>query len=182
MKIIEDDKARGDKLLYLFDGMHHETIEGAWSFLTENLGSPSYMITTTALPGEIEARLKESKEMGPGDELGEEDQAELKEKAAAAAKEGEQWAACAKSLGDRIKNITFETGVSKETLGAQIRSQFCIKVILVNHEKRLSVDVVCSNLAIKYNMLFLSVYQLIKNEIESNTAMGKQLLTTKKAK
>merc|ERR1711976_987785 len=121
--------------------MHHETIEGSVEFLTGKLGCPSCIITTTALPNEIEARLKESKEMAPTDELGEEDQAELKEKAAAAVKEGEQWAAVVKPLGDRVKMITFETGVSKETLTGQIRSQFCIKVIIVNHEKRLSVDV-----------------------------------------
>ena len=43
----------------------------------------------------------------------------------------------------------------------------------------LNVDVVCSNLAIKNNMLYLSVHQLIKNEIECNTQMGKDLLLTK---
>jgi len=32
------------------------------------------------------------------------------------------------------------------------------RVILVNHEKRLSVDTTCANLAIKYNMLYLSAY------------------------
>lgn len=54
------------------------------------------------------------------------------------------------------------------------------RVILVNHEKRLSVDTTCANLGIKYNMLYISVYQLIKQHIEENTSFGKALLATKK--
>lgn len=59
---------------------------------------------------------------------------------------------------------------------------FSVKVILVNHEKRLEVDTPCSNLAIKYNMLYLSVYQLIKAHISQNTAIGKALVASKKIK
>ncbi len=54
------------------------------------------------------------------------------------------------------------------------------RVILVNHEKRLSVDTTCANLGIKYNMLYISVYQLIKQHIEENTSFGRALLATKK--
>jgi hypothetical protein len=54
------------------------------------------------------------------------------------------------------------------------------RVILVNHEKRLSVDTTCANLGIKYNMLYISVYQVIKQHIEENTSFGKALLATKK--
>lgn len=61
----------------------------------------------------------------------------------------------------RVKQIDLDTTCSKESLQAEIRSKFCAKVILVNHEKRIEVDTACSNLAIKYNMLYLSVYQLI---------------------
>lgn len=55
-------------------------------------------------------------------------------------------------------------------------------MILVNHEKRIDVDTACSNLAIKYNMLYMSVYQLIKQEIEAETALGKQLVQSKRQK
>ena len=54
------------------------------------------------------------------------------------------------------------------------------RVILVNHEKRLSVDTTCANLGIKYNMLYISVYQLIKQHIEENTSFGRALVATKK--
>ena len=72
----------------------------------------------------------------------------------------------------RVQKIVFQTGVSKETLISDIKAQFSAKVILVNHEKRIDVDTACSNLAIKYNMLYLSVYQLIRSEIMAQTQLG----------
>jgi len=78
--------------------------------------------------------------------------------------------------------IEFDTACSKESLVAEIRSQFCAKVILVNHEKRIEVDTACSNLAIKYNMLYLSVYQLIKKEVCAETELGKALAQSKSEK
>lgn len=83
---------------------------------------------------------------------------------------------------NRVKQITLDTGVSKESLVAEIRSQFSCKVILVNHEKRINVDTACSNLAIKYNMLYMSVYQLIKNEICAETELGLALCQSKREK
>lgn len=65
---------------------------------------------------------------------------------------------------------------------AEVRSKFCAKVILVNHEKRIEVDTACSNLAIKYNMLYMSVYQLIKQEICAETELGRALVASKRQK
>lgn len=83
---------------------------------------------------------------------------------------------------ETFAKLTLDTTTSKETLCEEIRSHFCCKVVIVNHEKRLTVDTVCANLAIKYNMLYLSVYQLIKKEITSCSAMGKELMLSKKTK
>ena len=47
--------------------------------------------------------------------------------------------------------------------------------MIVNHEKRLGIDTTCSNLAIKYDMLYISAYQLIKNHITSGTEWGVKL-------
>jgi len=52
----------------------------------------------------------------------------------------------------------------------------------VNHEKRLGVDTTCSNLAIKFGMIYISVYQQIKEHIERDTDWGKKLLLTKRNK
>lgn len=46
----------------------------------------------------------------------------------------------------------------------------------------MTVDTTCANLAIKYNFLYISVYQTIKQHIETNTDLGKRLLATKKSK
>ena len=51
-----------------------------------------------------------------------------------------------------------ELGYTKK----ELRKLFQPKVIIVNHEKRLGVDVTCANLAIKFNLLYISVYQLIR--------------------
>lgn len=53
---------------------------------------------------------------------------------------------------------------------------------MVNHEKRLDVDTVCSNLAIRYNMMYFSVYQLIRQHIQEKSAWGKALMACKKPK
>jgi hypothetical protein len=47
---------------------------------------------------------------------------------------------------------------SVEGLTKDLNSKFSPKVVLVNHEKQLGVDNSCSNLAIKYNMIYISAY------------------------
>lgn len=44
------------------------------------------------------------------------------------------------------------------------------------------MDTTCANLAIKYNMVYLSAYQIIKQHIEEKTDFGKRLEATKKPK
>ena len=61
-------------------------------------------------------------------------------------------------FGKRAKLIDLETDCSLESTLEKISRQFMPKVVLVNHEKRLAVGTTCSNLAIKYNMIYLSVY------------------------
>ena len=65
---------------------------------------------------------------------------------------------------------------------AHLKALFAPKIVLVNHEKRLAVDIPCSNLSIKYNMLYISVYQLIREHIEGDTEWGKQLERSRKNK
>ena len=93
-----------------------------------------------------------------------------------------QLTAALEQFEGKCETLNFQTDQSLETLTAQVRATFCAKVILVNHESRLAVDTACANLAIKYNMLYMSVYQLIKKEIEANTAVGQALAASKKLK
>lgn len=180
LAVIEADKSRGDKFLYLIDGQHHEKVEDHAAFLLNKLGCPTYLISCSADAKEIENRFKEKNEIT--EDLGEEDAAALKEKATAAAEDREKLFAAWADVMKRVKVINQDTAMSKESLQAAVRAQFCAKVILVNHEKRISVDTACSNLAIKYNMLYMSVYQLIRQEIAAATPLGQALLNSKRAK
>ena len=160
--------------------MHHETVDAAAAFLLSNLGTPTNIITTIADAAEIETRHKTKNEM-EGD-LGEEEKNALAEAATKATEDLARLKHCWNEVINRVKLIEVDTGVSKESLTADIRSRFQAKVILVNHEKRIDVDIACSNLAIKYNMLYMSVYQLIRQEIIAETDLGRALLQSKREK
>lgn len=77
------------------------------------------------------------------------------------------------------KHETLQADKSYESTVADIKGLFCAKVVLVNHDPRLAVDTPCSNLAIKYNMVYISVHQLIRQHINDGTAYGKQLLKSR---
>ena len=78
--------------------------------------------------------------------------------------------------------MNLDTGNALEFTKKELRRLFQPKVIIVNHEKRLGVDVTCANLAIKFNLLYISVYQLIRSHVEGNTEWGKKLAATKRHK
>jgi hypothetical protein len=80
----------------------------------------------------------------------------------------------------RCNIINQSTDLSLETTTSALRQIFQPKIILLNHEKRLGTDTTCSNLSIKYNLIYLSAYQIIKQHIEANTEFGERLLSTKR--
>ena len=79
---------------------------------------------------------------------------------------------------DRFRVLEFN--LSGDSMKKQINDELSPKVILISHDKRLSCDSTCANLAIKYNFIYISVYQLIRKHITENTMFGRQLLATKK--
>lgn len=79
---------------------------------------------------------------------------------------------------DRFRLLEFN--LSEDSMKKQINDELSPKVILIGHDKRLASDTTCANLAIKYNLIYISVYQLIRKHIEGNTEFGKQLLESKK--
>ena len=64
----------------------------------------------------------------------------------------------------------------------EIRRIFSPKVILLVHDKRFVTDTPCCNLAIKYNLIYICVFQLIRDEIKNQTELGAKLLATQKPK
>jgi len=128
----------------------------------------------------VVGRFKEKNEIA--EDLGEEDASNLREKTATAEADCEALQVCWTAIWSRIQQIEFDTACSKENLLTKIRAQFSAKVILVNHEKRIDVDTSCANLAIKYNMLYMSVYQLIRSEVKAGTELGRALEQSKRHK
>lgn len=137
-------------------------------------------MTCLADAKEIDARYKEKNEIT--EEIPEEEVAALREKANQFEVDHAKILEVFDDKIKLVKQVDVETGVSKETMRGQISKLFKARVVLVNHEKRLEVDVACSNLAIKYNMLYVSVYQLIKQEIEAETELGRCLVQSKRTK
>lgn len=58
----------------------------------------------------------------------------------------------------RCTVLELNTDNSLETTTKDLMGLFSPQIILVNHEKKLNVDTVLSNLALKYNMIYISVY------------------------
>ena len=106
----------------------------------------------------------------------------LKDKAAQAETDGNAYRTCWADCMQRVKELSFDTGTSKDSMLKAVNKEFSAKVMLVVHEKRIDVDTACSNLAIKYNLLYLSAYQLIRQEVLSQTALGCALAESKRAK
>lgn len=79
---------------------------------------------------------------------------------------------------ERFRSIEFD--LSAGDLKKQLDNELSPKVILVGHDKRLASDTTCANLAIKYNLIYISVYQLIRKHVEGNTVFGRKLVETKK--
>lgn len=65
---------------------------------------------------------------------------------------------------------------------SEIKGKFSPGIIVVKHDQKLSVDNTCSNLSLKYNMLYISAYQLIREEIEKHTELGQKLEACKLAR
>jgi hypothetical protein len=171
---------------FVFDGYHgYNILEFVSSFLASTLQTSlrNLIYCTRGLPAILET-IKKKLEV---EELSEEQVEEITE-SYRQANNGDKYADWSRDegfLSDALKDtvsITLQTGATEEETVAEIKRLFAPRVILVNHEKRLTVDTTCANLAIKYNFIYISVYQTIKQHIENNTDFGKRLLATKKPK
>lgn len=83
---------------------------------------------------------------------------------------------------DRFWFITINASQTEAGTIDDIKNTFAPKVILLVHDKRFVTDTPCSNLAIKYNLLYLNAFQLIREEIRKQTPLAAKLLASKKPK
>mmetsp|Transcript_5549 Transcript_5549/g.5273 ORF Transcript_5549/g.5273 Transcript_5549/m.5273 type:complete len:417 (-) Transcript_5549:7-1257(-) len=179
-EVIEELKATLDELKQNKAKIVFDTFPGAtpedFDAILDHLGTPDYIMNIDA---DIEERKKrylvktEAEEWGEGQD---EETSKLENNTEALVAH-----ARAKYEGvseDRFRILDFQ--LSPDNMQSQINDEMSPKVILVHHDKRLSSDTTCANLAIKYNLIYISVYQLIRKHIEEKTDLGLQLLATKK--
>lgn len=163
-----DEHKKGNRSVWLIDGSLLPNIsDGITTFYNSFYLNMIGTITVTCDKQSVISRMKKKLEIEEISEEQMEEIANLENKY-----ENDLYAARVK---DGLQFYQFSTEVSEETLISEIKETFAPKVILVNHEKRLTVDTTCANLAIKYNFLYISVYQTIKQHIENNTEYGRKL-------
>lgn len=179
VKHIANDRANSQKYTYLFDRWMHKSGSEFINFAYRNFGLPTFILNTTCDKKTAEERFKKKNET---EEINEEAAAEIEESAKRAERQRVEIETALGAHKSKVRIISLNTNDSLETTSNNVKSLFSAKVIIVNHEKRLYVDTCCSNLAIKYNMLYLSVYQLIKAHILGDTEIGKALVATRKHK
>ena len=130
----------------------------------------------------IKERYCKDKELDAVPEVEEGGENEFKTNEDASEKLKESMAEATLEVADRISTYNLQTDQSFESTQKELANYFLPKVLLVNHEKRLGIDTTCANLAIKYNMIYISAYQIIKHHIEGNTDWGKKLMAGKRTK
>lgn len=178
--IIAAASAGAGKAKFIFDGFTHETEEAFLKFI-EQFGLPEFVYFLTAEEKHIKERWVKVKMDGEG-EVNEEDGEKIKADSTANEARRTKLIAHFEQFPGRVNIIQQNTSTSLESTLKELNSKFSPKVILVNHEKRLAVDTPCANLAIKYNMIYISAYQVIRDHVKNNTAWGKKLLAGKKTK
>ena len=178
--IINGSQSGAEKAKYIFDGILHDTEEAFINFMGQ-FGLPGFCFMLTAEEKHIKERWVKVKLEGEG-EVGEEDLGKIKDDSDLNKARRAKLLAHFEQFPGRVNVIHMDTGTSLESTMKELNSKFSPKVILVNHEKKLPVDTPCANLAIKYNMIYISAYQVIREHIQNNTAWGKKLLAGKKNK
>lgn len=139
---------------FIFDGMHASPSRFL-TWATESLGPPSFWLPVSCDSNTAGERLKVKNEQ---DDLNEENVAELKEMDDAAKAQCAELAKIFENFGNMQTFETLKTDKSEESTRADLIGLFRAKIVIVNHSPSLQVDVPCANLAIRYNMLYLSVH------------------------
>lgn len=181
VKFIRERSSGGKKVRFIFDGFAQKGATAGNDFIdfTSQFGVPRFLINLVASEATIKARYCQAKEL---DDVPEEALEELKAAEEADVALRENLAAAVSHHDTRVTCLTLNTDSSLESTIGELVNSFAPRVLLVNHEKRLGIDTTCANLAIKYNMIYISAYQIIKQHIEGKTEWGKRLLASKRTK
>lgn len=184
---IAKDKKAGKRQLYVFDSFPGQANATEFArFCRERLRCPPDFVVTTSVPEQNILMTRYKKKLEVEADLSEEQVEQFKQMMNDYQENVESYIGAYAEQhieNGRTKLVVVDTAQSsEETVGNILKDSMAPKVILVNHEKRLPIDAIAANLGIKYNFMYLSVYQLIKSQIEECTAFGKRLAASKKAK
>ena len=187
VSMISKDKKAGKKITYVFDSFPgHPTATEFARFTREKLRCPPDFVVSCQVQEQATLAQRFKKKLEVEADLSEEQQEQFKQMMQEYADNVESYiGAYAEPYieSGRTKLVIVDTSASsEETVGNVLKDAMAPKVILVNHEKRLPVDAICANIGIKYNFMYLSVYQLIKQHITEGTLYGKRLQAGKKTK
>jgi hypothetical protein len=143
------------------------------------MGLPDYIVKCKCSDEELKKRFMKAKEI---EEFGEDHAEEVGKLHEAYVATEANWAAIANDNQGRVHVHDIDTEKDLDLTKKELDNLYSPRVILVNHEKALATDTPCSNLAIKHNLIYISVYQLIRHHIKNGTDYGRKLLETKKPK
>lgn len=157
MKMIEDCKKSGKRMKYVFDGYTHAKVDDFYEFI-KPLGIPSFLLSLSAEKKHLKDRHCKKSEL---EEYPADQEEALDAQIAACGESVEAMKQHLAEFGARCEVIFFDTNTSFETAEQKLVRKFSPQIILLNHEKRLGVDTTCANLAIKFNMIYISAFQII---------------------
>lgn len=173
VKRIANARNQGGRSKFVFDSITHPTEESFMTFISQ-FGNPDFVLFTTCEQKTVEDRWKKKNE---SEEVPEDVMEGFKAESDSNSKRRNKLSALFGAYKASCKEIIIDTTKmgSIESVTRALNSNFSSKVILVNHETSLPVDNPCANIAIKYNMLYISAYQMIKEHITHKTAWGQRL-------
>jgi adenylate kinase family enzyme len=184
---IAKDKKAGKRQLYVFDNFPGQANATEFArFCRERLKCPPDFVVSTSVPEQTLLLQRFKKRLEVEADLTEEQVEQFRQLIIDFQEHVEPYISSYAEHhieSGRTKLVVVDTtNANEEVVMNVLRDNMAPKVILINHEKRLPVDAIAANLGIKYNFMYLSVYQLIRNHIEQATAFGKRLVASKKAK
>jgi len=180
--LINDAQSSGGRSKFVFDGYLHSSEEAFLAFIGQ-FGVPEFVMFLTAEAATVGQRWL-ARNDPEGTEVPEDAQESIKADSATNSARRQHLTAHFEQFGGRVNILHLNTSQvsSIESTTKDLNNKFSPKVILVNHEKQLPVDNTCSNLAIKYNMIYISAYQIIKQNIQQKTAWGQKLQANRRAR
>lgn len=146
----------------------------AWA--AGEFGPPSFWLPVTCNADTAGERFKKKNEQ---DDLTEDNIQDLKDQNDAYKAQSDELNKAFEPFSNMQIFDVLETDRSEEATMGALKNLYRAKIVIVNHAPSLPVDTPCANLAIRYNMLYLSVHQLIREHIRSNSKMGQRLLESR---